>query len=86
MSDQTDSSDSAQPSSEQNPDIQHDTRGESQVWAAISSLVAGPAVWGGIGWAADSWLHNETRLFTPIGVIVGFITSFYLVYVKFGRN
>ena len=60
-------------------------RGESMAWAAISTLVAGPAVWGGIGWFADSAFHTE-RVFTALGVVVGFIAALYLVYVKYGRN
>ncbi|MEY4347937.1 MAG: hypothetical protein RIS43_356 [Actinomycetota bacterium] len=63
----------------------HDTRGESQVWAAISTLVAGPAVWGAIGWACDHWF-NTSRVFTAAGVVIGFITSLYIVYVRFGRD
>lgn len=60
-------------------------RGESLVWSAISTLVAGPAVWGGIGWAVDAWQHTEP-IFTVIGCVVGFATSFYLVWLKFGRD
>ncbi len=62
-----------------------DNRGEGQVWGAISTLVAGPAVWGFAGWLVDGWL-NTTRTFTAIGVVVGFITSLYIVYVRFGKN
>ena len=62
-----------------------DHRGEGQVWGAISTLVAGPAVWGFAGWLADGWL-NTTRTCTAIGVVVGFITSLYIVYVRFGKN
>lgn len=62
-----------------------DNRGEGQVWGAISTLVAGPAVWGFVGWLADGWL-NTTRVYTPIGVVVGFITSLYIVYVRYGKN
>ena len=76
----------AQSPPEQPAHTAHDTRGESQVWAAISSLVAGPAVWGAVGWMADSYFDNATRVFTPVGVVVGFITSFYIVYIRFGRN
>ena len=54
-------------------------------WAVISTLVAGPAVWGGIGWAVDNWRHTDTA-FTAVGVVVGFVTSLYLVYAKYGRN
>ena len=54
--------------------------GESQVWGLISTLVGGPAVWGAIGYGIDQLA--DTALFTPIGVVVGFVTSFYIVYVK----
>ena len=54
--------------------------GESQVWGLISTLVGGPAVWGAIGYGADRLL--DTSVFLPVGVVVGFVTSFYIVYVK----
>ena len=54
--------------------------GESQVWGLISTLVGGPAVWGAIGYGVDHLL--QTGIFLPIGVVVGFITSFYVVYIK----
>ena len=54
--------------------------GESQVWGLISTLVGGPAVWGAIGYGVDRLL--DTSAFLPIGVVVGFVTSFYIVYVK----
>ena len=54
--------------------------GESQVWGLISTLVGGPAVWGAIGYGADRLLDTSALL--PIGVVVGFVTSFYIVYVK----
>jgi ATP synthase protein I len=54
--------------------------GESQVWGLISTLVGGPAVWGGIGYGVDRLLDTEVLL--PVGVVVGFVTSIYIVYVK----
>ena len=54
--------------------------GESQVWGLISTLVGGPAVWGAIGYGVDRLA--DTSVFLPIGVVVGFVTSFYIVYVK----
>lgn len=58
--------------------------GESMAWSAIATLVGGPLTWGGIGWLIDHWL-NTPRVFTAGGVIVGFITSIYIVYVRYGR-
>ena len=54
--------------------------GESQVWGLISTLVGGPAVGGAIGYGVDRLLDTEVLL--PVGVVVGFVTSFYIVYVK----
>ena len=58
--------------------------GESQVWGLISTLVGGPAVWGAIGYGVDRLL--DTSVFLPVGVVVGFVTSFYIVYVKTSRQ
>ena len=54
--------------------------GANQVWGLISTLVAGPAVWGAVGFGADRLAG--TGFLTPVGVVVGFLTSLYVVYVK----
>ena len=54
--------------------------GANQVWGLISTLVAGPAVWGAVGFGADQLAG--TAFLTPVGVVVGFLTSLYVVYVK----
>lgn len=59
-------------------------QGEAIAWSAIGSLVSGPIVWGGIGMLADRWLQTG-RLFTAIGVVVGFFAGFLIVYLRFGR-
>ena len=58
--------------------------GSDQVWGLISTLVAGPAVWGAIGYGIDRLAGTEVLL--PIGVVVGFVTSFYIVYATHGRD
>ena len=58
--------------------------GSDQVWGLISTLVAGPAVWGAIGYGIDR--AAGTEVFLPIGVVVGFVTSFYIVYATHGRD
>jgi ATP synthase protein I len=57
--------------------------GTDTVWTIICLLVAGPAVWAAIGYGVDQ--AAGTGFFVPIGVVVGFVTSLYLVYVKYGR-
>ena len=58
--------------------------GSDRVWGLISTLVAGPAVWGAIGYGVDRLAGTEVAL--PIGVVVGFVTSFYIVYATHGRD
>lgn len=60
--------------------------GESDVWGLISTLVAGPAVWGAVGYGVDQLVDTSRPVFTPVGVVVGFLTSFYIVYVRYGRD
>ena len=60
-------------------------RGDGIAWHAMSTLLAGPLTWGGIGWFIDRLAGTE-RLYLPIGIVVGAITAFYLVIVRFGRT
>ena len=64
----------------------NDGPGEQMAWSIISTLVAGPIVWGGIGALVDHFAHTTNRVFTALGVVVGFITSVYIVYIRFGRD
>ena len=59
-------------------------QGANTVWSIISVLVAGPATWAAIGWLVDR--TAGTAVFTPIGVVLGFVGSLYLVYVRYGRT
>lgn len=63
----------------------HDGPGEEIAWSMISTLLAGPIVWGFIGSLVDRW-QETSRVYLPIGVVLGFVTSFYIVFVRFGRN
>ena len=51
----------------------------------VSTLLAGPIVWGLIGLGIDSMV-GTTRVFLAIGIVVGFLTSFYIMFVRFGRS
>jgi F0F1-type ATP synthase assembly protein I len=45
-------------------------------------MLSGMAVWGGAGWLLDRWL--DTKVFLPVGVILGMAVAIYLVVVKYG--
>lgn len=60
-------------------------RGEAVAWSALGSLLAGPLVWGGVGYLADQWLGTG-RVLTALGVVGGSLTAFYIVYLRFGRD
>lgn len=60
-------------------------QGEDVAWSAIGTLVSGPLVWGGIGMLVDRWAATG-RIFTVAGVLVGAVTAFWIVYVRFGRG
>jgi len=60
-------------------------QGEDVAWSALGSLLAGPLVWGGVGMLVDRWLGTQ-RTFAAIGIVVGSLTAFYIVYVRFGRD
>lgn len=46
-----------------------------------ADILAGPVVWGGIGWLADRWLGTDPWL-VAIGVMGGFAGSLYLVWLR----
>lgn len=57
---------------------------EQDAWGLVSTLVAGPVTWGLIGGGLDMVLGTY-RVFLAIGVVLGFLTSFYIAYVRYGR-
>jgi len=59
--------------------------GYGQAWSIIGTLLAGPAVWGAIGFGLDR-LFGFTALFLSIGVVVGAVGSVYLVVIRYGRS
>jgi len=51
-------------------------------YAVIGTLISGMAVWGGAGWLLDQWL--DTRVFFPVGIILGMAVAIYLVVARYG--
>lgn len=56
----------------------------SDGWAAVSYLLGGMIVYGGIGWAIGHWLVHSALIF-PLGMVVGLALSIVLIIFRFGR-
>lgn len=57
--------------------------GASEGWAALSTLIAGIVVWGGVGYGLDRLFG--TSFLVVIGILLGAASSIYLVYARAGR-
>ncbi|MEV6843253.1 AtpZ/AtpI family protein [Actinoplanes sp. NPDC051411] len=51
--------------------------------AAVSYLIGGMVIWGGIGWLVDHHFHTHGIAF-GIGTVVGAAAGVYLVARRFG--
>ena len=49
----------------------------NDAWAAVGRLVAGPALYGGLGYLLDRWAQTAP-IFLCLGVVVGFAAGIYL--------
>jgi F0F1-type ATP synthase assembly protein I len=66
-------------------DRQDAWEGYGKAWSMIGTLLAGLAVWGGIGFLVDR-LTGFHGLFLAIGLVVGAVGGVYLVVVRYGRE
>jgi membrane glycosyltransferase len=53
-------------------------------WVIISYLVAGMAIYGGLGWLVGQ-LVGAPRITTLIGIVVGLVFALALVIYRYGR-
>lgn len=60
-------------------------QGESLAWSVLSTLVSGPLLYGLLGWGIDT-LVGTSRVFLALGIVVGFVLSFTIIYVRHGRD
>jgi hypothetical protein len=60
------------------------TGGDSLAWSVLGTLLAGPLLYGLIGFGIDTWLH--TAVFVPVGLVLGCVLSFYGIWVKHFRD
>lgn len=60
-------------------------RRDSEMWTkVVGYMLAGPLLYGGIGWAADHWLG--TAFLLPVGIIGGLALSLYLIWFRYGSH
>jgi hypothetical protein len=59
--------------------------GGSDGWAAVSYLLGGMIVYGGIGWVVGHWVVHSALLF-PLGMVLGLALSIVLIIFRFGRS
>jgi ATP synthase protein I len=67
------------------PDRGGDWGGAGLGWSALTTLLGGLLVWGGIGYALDR-LFDFRALFLPIGLVLGFVGGAWLVIVRYGGH
>jgi hypothetical protein len=56
----------------------------ADAWTALSYLLSGFLLFGGIGWGLDALLG--TRVFTPVGLLGGGAASLYLIYIRYVKS
>lgn len=71
------------PSSRNAPD-RAQTEGMDQASRALSYLISGVLLWGGLGWLGDRFLH--TKFLIPIGIVIGAALGCYLIIKRFGQE
>ncbi len=54
------------------------------MWNAVSYLISGPVLFGGIGWALDRWLG--TSWLVAVGILGGMALSLYLIWFRYGTQ
>jgi len=58
--------------------------GEADAWNALSLILSGMIVWGGVGWLVSEWLDN--RLPLAAGLVIGTGAGTALVWLRYGRQ
>jgi ATP synthase protein I len=58
--------------------------GVNEGWTALSYIISGVLVWGGVGWLLSAWLDAE--LFIPLGLMVGAAAGVGLVWLRYSKQ
>lgn len=56
--------------------------GEREGMRALSYVIAGPVVYGGLGWVGDHFLGTQFLL--PVGAVLGIVLSVYMIVKRYG--
>lgn len=56
---------------------------QTDAWGALSLVLSGVLVWGGVGWLLSSWLNHP--VFVAVGLVLGMGAALYLVWLRYGR-
>jgi hypothetical protein len=56
----------------------------AEAWTALSHLLSGILLFGGIGWAVDALF--DLRGFVVAGLLTGTATSMYLIYLRYVKS
>jgi ATP synthase protein I len=60
-------------------------RGEAgDGYAGLSIILAGPMLYGGLGWVADHLMG--TSFFLPLGVVGGLALGVFVIYKRYGTT
>jgi F0F1-type ATP synthase assembly protein I len=57
---------------------------ENAGWSVFSYLIAGMAVYGGIGWLIGRWAH--LAFLFPVGMLTGLVLAIVLIIYRYGRS
>jgi ATP synthase protein I len=66
------------------PDGSRQHGGEQEGWAVFGYLIAGMAVYGGIGWLVGRWTHLAVLF--PVGMLIGLGLAILLIILRYGRS
>ena len=60
------------------------TKEQDSAWRAITYLLSGPLIYGGLGALADHWLG--TSWLVGVGIVGGMALSLYLIWFRYGTD
>lgn len=62
-----------------------DRSSNDAAWMVMGNLIAGMAIYGGLGWLLGHWLGHQ-QVLTAVGFVFGLAAGLYLVYVRLGLS